>query len=229
MRDLHTLYHPPTTLLPLQVDTGKPGKDSDHNIVVFAPKHNIQYTSEEAKTTVRTRPLPDSKIYKFEKELMKYQWEKLFEGKTVDKQVETFHGVLRDILEEHFPEKITKFSNLDKKWMSPQLKQLHRAMQREFYKNRKSSKQKNLKSKFKKLKKKLIRSVYTDFVHDLKSMDPAKWYSMAKKIGAVNTIGSNTKVESISHLSNKECANRIAEHFYAISLEYSPVDYTQLP
>ena len=36
--DLHTGYHPPTTMPPLQVDEGKKGKDSDHNSVVFAPK-----------------------------------------------------------------------------------------------------------------------------------------------------------------------------------------------
>ena len=37
LTDLHSMYHPPTTLPPLQVDTDKTGKDSDHNIVVFAP------------------------------------------------------------------------------------------------------------------------------------------------------------------------------------------------
>jgi hypothetical protein len=69
--------------------------------------------------------------------------------------------------------------------MSPQLKQLHRSMQREFYRHRKSSKYKKLKSKFKKLKKKTIRSFYSNFVSDLKVTDPGRWYAMANKIGAV--------------------------------------------
>ena len=36
-------------------------------------------------------------------------------------------------------------------------------------------------------------------------------------------------VESLAHLSNFEAAQKIAEHFAAISNEYSPIDNTQLP
>ena len=43
LTDLHTLYHPPTTLPPLKVDTDKAGKDSDHDVVLFAPLSNIQF------------------------------------------------------------------------------------------------------------------------------------------------------------------------------------------
>ena len=35
LTDLHGFFHPPTTLPPLQVDSDKKGKDSDHGIVVF--------------------------------------------------------------------------------------------------------------------------------------------------------------------------------------------------
>ena len=54
LSDLHTLFHPPTTLPPLQVDEGKAGKDSDHNVVVFAPKSNPQYHQTQQKKTVFT-------------------------------------------------------------------------------------------------------------------------------------------------------------------------------
>ena len=65
---------------------------------------------------------------------------------------------------------------------------------------------------------------------ELKLTDPGRWYSMAKKIGAIKQSNDgDIKVESISHLSNKECANKIAEHFAAISNEYLPINYTQLP
>ena len=96
-------------------------------------------------------------------------------------------------------------------------------------KNRNSLKHKKIKAKFKKLKKKSIRTVYTEFVQDLKATDPSKWYAMAKKIGAVNNTGLDAEIESLSHLSKKECANKIAEHFSEISNEYSPIDHAQLP
>ena len=59
LTDLHTLFHPPTTLPPLQVDQDKEGKDSDHNVVVFAPNSNTEYKQSRKKKTILTRPLPD--------------------------------------------------------------------------------------------------------------------------------------------------------------------------
>ena len=103
------------------------------------------YKAQRQKKVIRTRPLPDSQIIKFEQELSRQPWNEIFLNKSVDEQVELFHGWLRDNLEKYFPEKISKISTLDKKWMSPQLKQIHRAMQREFCKHRKSRKHKQLK------------------------------------------------------------------------------------
>ena len=40
LTDLHSYYHSPTTLPPLQVDQGIAGIDSDHDIVLYAPKEN---------------------------------------------------------------------------------------------------------------------------------------------------------------------------------------------
>ena len=53
---------------------------------------------------------------------------------------------------------------------------------------------------------------------------------MAKQIGAIsgNEIGE-IRVESIADLPNKQCAQKIAEHYAAISNEYAPIDSTQLP
>ena len=114
--------------------------------------------------------------------------------------------------------------------MSPHLKQLHRKMQRELHLNRKSKRYKKLKSKFKKLKRKAVKTFYSDFVNELKCSDPAKWYSMAKKIGAIDQMNEGeVKVECLSELNNLQSAQKIAEHFAAISNEYLPIDTTQLP
>ena len=132
--------------------------------------------------------------------------------------------------EHFFPEKITKFSTLDKQWMSPELKQLHRLMQREFYRHGKSEKHRKLRSKFKKLKKGNLKSFYSDFVTNLKKTNPGKWYKQAKKIGAVGTRESgDIQVESLSGLSDKECVEKIAEHYAKISNEYLPINLSALP
>ena len=66
LTDLHTLYHPPTSLPPLQVDEGVKGADCDHNIVVFAPLLNVDFRGKEV---IKTRPLPDSAFGPFEKDM----------------------------------------------------------------------------------------------------------------------------------------------------------------
>ena len=108
LTDLHTLFHPPTTLPPLQVDSDKQGKDGDHDIVVLAPVNNTQYRQERKKKTVITRPLPESKLSNFEQSVMSYPWEEAFRNKTVDEKVYIFHECLRSNLDRHFPEKTTK-------------------------------------------------------------------------------------------------------------------------
>ena len=41
--------------------------------------------------------------------------------------------------------------------------------------------------------------------------------------------GGDIKVDSLSNFDNAECAQKIAEHFAAVSNEYSPVNNEQLP
>ena len=53
---------------------------------------------------------------------------------------------------------------------------------------------------------------------------------MAKQIGAVDQMnGGDTAVECLEGLSNKQGAQLIAEHFAAVSNQYSPLDNKQLP
>ena len=230
LTDLHSFFHPPTILPPLQVDTDKKGKDSDHGIVVLAPKSNAQYKVNRIKKIIKTRPIPQSQLLKFEKDLANYPWEVVLGDSSPDEQAREFHNYLRSLLEMYFPEKTTQISNFDRKWFSPALKQLHRKMQREFYSNRKSSKFNSLKSKFKKMKKKAVRTYYSDFVNELKQSDPGKWYAMAKKIGAVDQMTSgDIQVESLIGFDNFQAAQKIAAHFAQISNEYEPIDISQLP
>ena len=230
LSDIHTLYHPPTTLAPLQVDADKNGADSDHDVVVLAPLVNADYKIERIKKCIKTRPIPDSKIIEFENEMIMHDWTDVLNCEDVDEKVDKFHKFITAALDKHFPEKSVKISNLDKKWFSPKLKSMHRRMQREYFRNRKSPKWKKLKSKFKKEKRKSIKSFYSEFVSTLKSTNPGKWYCMAKKLGAVDQMtNGDVKVESLQQFSNSECAQKIGEHFAKISKEYSPVDVHQLP
>ena len=114
--------------------------------------------------------------------------------------------------------------------MSAELKTLLRKRQREFVKKKKSKKWKKLNRKYKKLKRRTIKNFYSNFLSELKTVNPGKWYEMAKKIGAVDQMNNgNTEVECLEGLTNKQGAQLIAEKFASVSNQYSPLDNKQLP
>ena len=230
LSDISQLYHPPTTLPPLQADPDKGGSDSDHNIVIFAPLNNPDYQIKRSKKSIKYRPMPESKIIEFENEMINYDWTKIYGAKTVDEKVNNFHEYLRSTLEKHFPERTTRISNLDKNWMSPRLKSLYRRVQREYYRHRRSQKWRQLKVRFKREKRKAVKLFYANFVSELKTTNPGRWYKMAKRIGAVDrSNGDDIIVESLRHLDNGSCARQIAQHYATISTQYSPINTDLLP
>ena len=229
LSDLSNMYHSPTTLPPLQVDNDKTGSDSDHNIVVFAPQLNTQYKTVRKKKTMKVRPLPESAILKYETELIKCDWENIINCKDVNEKVTNFHETIISKLDKYLPEKTVRISSLDKKWMLPKLKALHRQLQREYYKNRRSIKWKQLKIRFKREKRKAVKTFYASFVSDLKRTDPKRWFGMAKRIGALDRCNDDISVESLEGLNNKQCAQEIASHYAKISSEFLAVNTTELP
>ena len=141
--NLQGLYHPPSCISPLGVDEDKKGKNSDHNIV--API-NLPYTGpKRKKKTIKTRLLPESQIEKFGKFITSHEWTEVFSSHDVDSKVTNFQCTLIQQLDHYFPQKTMYITTLDNRFMSPELKQLQRKIQREFYKHRKSEKWRNLK------------------------------------------------------------------------------------
>ena len=104
LSDLLNLYNPPTTKEPLKVDDDKVGKDSDHKIVVFAPRSGINFKVERIKKVIKTRPIPESKIPSFAIEIQQQTWENVINEPELDIKVSNFHNTLTLLLNKHFPE-----------------------------------------------------------------------------------------------------------------------------
>ena len=114
--------------------------------------------------------------------------------------------------------------------MTPTMKILLRQKQREFLRNRKSLKWKRLDRKFRNLKRKSVKQFYSKFVSDLKISDPGKWYQMAKRLGSVDQMNDgHIVVDDLIDLTDQESANKIAEHFAAVSNSFNPIDTLELP
>ena len=63
--NLHALFHPPTTLEPLDNDDDNSGKPSDHLPVVMYPLTNQNPVQAKRYKIIRYRPYPDSAIREF--------------------------------------------------------------------------------------------------------------------------------------------------------------------
>ena len=132
------------------MDEQKKGKDSDHGVLIWAPKASTRFKIKREKTKIKTRPLPQSKVNEFCFEFTRHKWEEVLATEDTNEKVDNFHTYIRGMVDKHFPEKEVVISNLDKEWMTPSLKVLLRRVQKELYRNGKTAKFKSLKRSFRK-------------------------------------------------------------------------------
>ena len=78
LTDLHTHYPPPSTDKPLEVDENKQGENADHDIITFAPKSYPSFVVSRKKKVIKTRPIPDSQIPAFGREIQRQSWIEVF-------------------------------------------------------------------------------------------------------------------------------------------------------
>ena len=228
--NMATLFHPPTTRPPLKQDKDKKGKPSDHNIIIMAPKSNIQFQQKRKVRKVAVRALPDSKVADFMIEIGTHNWSELFECEDSNVKTASFHDTLIWILNKHMKEKHVSITSLDKKWFNPSLKLMYREMQQEYFKSGKSETWKKLKKVFRKSKRVAVRTFYSNFVSELKTTNPSMYYKMAKRIGAGGKASSgDINIECLEGLTDQEQVDAVADSFTAVSLEYEPVNVSLLP
>ena len=224
------LLHPPTTLDPIKQDENTPGRPSDHNVLVVAPRSDLAFTKERQKTSIHMRPLPDSKIQEFMNEVSQHHWFEVLNQKNAHEKAKCFHDTLISLLDKHFPKKTVKMTTLDKKWFNPGLKMQYNEMQKEFFKNAKSDLWKKLKKSYRRSKRRACKSFYSNFVTDLKTTNPGLFHKMAKRIGAIEQSKScEIKIECLESLNPDEQVQKVANSMAKVSNEYQPVDISKLP
>ena len=230
LTDLATLYSPPTSLAPLEVDQGMKGSDSDHNIIVFAPLTNAQFKKQRVFTTISHRPLPPSRIQEFGQALVRHSWAEVIECEDGHLKAAIFHDTIKRFRYKHFPEKLVKMSSLDKDWMHPDLKSIYIEMTKEYFKHRKSDKWKRLYVKFRKAKRRAIRGIHFEqFADQLIKGTKGNFYKQVKKVGGLKDKHGKLDIASLEGKSDKQCAQAIGEEYAAISQAYSPVNLNDLP
>ena len=228
--DMKELYYPPFVKPPLENDDDLQGQASDHKVVILIPNSlNINNNLPE-KRRICTRPLPQSGMQEFGRFITAHNWSEVLLENDLNRKTITFHKTIREKYETIFPEKILGISSLDKPWMTPQLKNVHRRMKREYWKNKKSEKWKTLKKLFSKMKKSQSTKMFSDLMETAKKEGTAKWFNICKKVGFINDKNlGGIKVECLEGIPEVEAADRVATHFASISQGYQPLECTELP
>ena len=221
---LSVYYQRPLCLEPLDADPDKKGKKADHRIVVAKPISVINNKSVRETRKIKVRPFPQSGIQKMKEWFVDKTWEEVTEVENAHEKASNFHKVLLEKLDEIFPEKERKINSDDQPWITYKLKMLDRRRKRIYHKERRSEKWSKLNKVFKKEVKAAKANFYAETVADLKTKKPGQWYSALKHITAYDQQKcQSVNVEEISHLTDQEQAESIAEKFAEIQNEYSPL------
>ena len=93
-----------------------------------------------------------------------------------------------------------------------------------YRKERRSIKWEKLEKLFKKEVKSAKANFYKKSVEELKQKKPGQWYSFLKKISSYDQMKNDQPmVDEISHLSDQQQAERIADQFASIQNEYDSI------
>ena len=224
LTNLHSYYLSPTTLPPLDNDTGVSGKPSDHLIVVFKPLSTENPAQQKQYKTIKYRAFPDSGVREMGIWVQSQNWNEIYKLPCVNQKAEQFEKMVMEKVDLYFPEKTIKLNENDQPWISPELKILDRQRKREYTKHKRSSKWQELDAKFVEKSNSMKESYYKNIVEDLKTSNPGKWYSKVKRMSALDpTKEDKVLVQELIGLPSSVQVEHIADKFAAISNEYDPI------
>ena len=226
---LGMFYQPPVCLPPLDPDPDSNGSPSDHLIVIMRPLDTINNRPNRTIREVKVRPLPASGLGRFGSWIEQEDWTEVLSVQNVDTKAENLHKMVLSKLDEFCPEKLRKIASDDQPWFTEQLKRLDRKRRRQFRKNRRSKKYKKLQKAYKIKLLESKRKFKKNMIDDVMVARDGQWYSKLKRIANYDqTKNEKIQVDEISHLTDKEQAEAIADSFSAISSEYEPVNRDEI-
>ena len=226
---LGCFYQEPECLPPLDADPDSNGSPSDHLIVVMKPVDTVNNKPGRTFRHIKVRPLHNSGLQKLRSWIQEQEWSQIINACSVDTKAETLHNMVLDKLEEFCPEKDIKISSDDQPWFTDELKRLDRRIRRQYRKNRRSKRYIKMKKIYLKKLLKAKRNFKTKMIDDVMTARNSQWYSKLKRISNYDQTKSEIlQVDEISHLSDQEQAEAIADSFSAISNEYEPVNRSKI-
>ena len=220
---LSAYYQDPFTLPPLDNDSDKSGKPSDHLIVVWKPI-NASEPKKKVYKQVTHRPLPESGLLKFSDWIEKQTWESVLNATTAHQKAEKLQNLMLENLNKFLPLKTVKICSEDDVWYNSKLKKIDRKQKREYTKHKNSKKWKILNETYLKNCKEEKEKYYKNIVEDLKISQPGLWYSKLKRMSSHGQANNEVPiVQSFLGIPDQAQAEEIANQFSEISNIYEPL------
>ena len=231
--DLLPYYDTPIIRAPLQPDVIGHGVASDHSVPVMYPHTDGSNPPKRIFQTKIVRPISESKIRELGQWITTESFDKVYEAINPNDKVLEFGIVMENNINKICPTKTIKISNLDKKWITDEIKNLCRLKKREYVKHGKSTRYKVLDQKYMTEKKKASKNFLSKEVRAMKESSPGQYYHEIKKMGSREGECDRPDFILPEHLelnlSPKESCEKIARFFSSISQEYQPVNINLLP
>ena len=219
---LASYYQTPKCLPPLDCDPDSNGKASDHRIVIAHPISAIDNQCARTTKDIKVRSLTDIGMFKMRSWLVNQNWNEIIQSECASEKASILQSMLSKSFHKFFPEKTLKVNSDDQPWISHKLKAMDRRRKREYYKNRKSDKWHKLDKDFKTNVKTAKKEFYKKMMSDLTSKNTSKWYSSLKRMTAHDQHrNENVIIQDIHHLSPKDQAQKLADHFSNIPNQYN--------
>ena len=156
-------------------------------------------------------------------------WSEILLEDSVDKKAELLIGQMRNALDQYLPEKVIRIASDDEPRFTDELKKLDRKKRRKYSRNRKSAKYKRLSCIYQERVSKAKIKYKQNMIDDVKSAKSGEWFSKLKRISRYDEGQSEViQVEEISHLTDQEQAEMIADKLSAISNSYKGVEMTDI-
>ena len=211
------------------------GVPSDHSIPIIYPVTCTTLGKQQKYIERVTRPLPDSAVRQFGRALNNEDWSKINAEGTSEEQELDLQTILARLLDQHCPTKTVKLRpQVDKPFITAELKKLDRQRKREYKKHGKSEKYHSVNKLFETKYKKASTEYLNKMMLDLEESNPSKANKILKRLGAQpGDLPDEGNFVLPLHeelgLTAKESADRIAEKFAEISQEFPAITLQGLP
>ena len=204
------------------------GRLSDHRIAYL----KAQFTIRPAKKiSYRYRHFSEEGAASFHAWIAEHDFQAVYAADDVNDKLEIFLTTLMCKMDAFFPWKTTVRRESDPPWINPHVKALIRKRRRVYHKEGRSPKWKDLMKKVRKLVKKRAAGYWDHQKTNLLSKDAGRAFFKNVKAFNCKERPPQFDVRTLFDpgLSDAEVADRLADHFNGISLEFDGLDPTAIP